>query len=395
MTKRDLKKILNSKRTAAVLILLVAIGIFIPWDRVFSPGGLIHKTDVVVTQPREELITARNTHTYGIAAGSSLSSLSQNVLEERLDEVVATKSSWVRFDIEWANIQPNNKSQFEWEKYDRVVAAARARKLEVLGIITYTPKWARAANCDAGIGCAPVDINQYAEFAETVARRYAPQGVMTWEIWNEPNNAQYFSPVKPALYASLLKEASLRIKGAVPDAFIITGGLSPQATDGKNYAPIDFLRGVYTAGVKDSFDAVGNHPYTFPLTPVDSQPTAWYLMSKGPDNMRKIMVDNGDVAKKIWFTEFGAPTGGPGDTATLKSDKAKKNVWHVDDALQAKMASDAISEYVSYDWAGPFFWYSLRDAGTDKSTNENFFGLLRANGTKKPAYTVFEKAATN
>ena len=36
------------------------------------------------------------------------------------------------------------------------------------------------------------------------------------------------------------------------------------------------------------------------------------------------------------------------------------------------------------------FWYSLKDASNKKNDTENFFGLLRYSGSKKPAYEVFK-----
>jgi hypothetical protein len=38
------------------------------------------------------------------------------------------------------------------------------------------------------------------------------------------------------------------------------------------------------------------------------------------------------------------------------------------------------------------FWYSYKDDGTASHTTENFYGLLRADGTKKPAYASFKQA---
>ena len=42
------------------------------------------------------------------------------------------------------------------------------------------------------------------------------------------------------------------------------------------------------------------------------------------------------------------------------------------------------------DFMGPFFWYSLKDDSNRCSTTENFFGLLRYDGSEKPAYEFFK-----
>ena len=63
--------------------------------------------------------------------------------------------------------------------------------------------------------------------------------------------------------------------------------------------------------------------------------------------------------------------------------------------LQAKILSDAVDLYRSYDWVGPFMYYSYQDAGNTPDTNENYFGLVRYDGSKKPAYTTFQTATKN
>ena len=62
---------------------------------------------------------------------------------------------------------------------------------------------------------------------------------------------------------------------------------------------------------------------------------------------------------------------------------------------QADLMKDAFANYRQYAaWTGPFLWYTLQDGGNDRSSPENFFGLVRADGTHKPAYDVFRKEAT-
>ena len=90
------------------------------------------------------------------------------------------------------------------------------------------------------------------------------------------------------------------------------------------------------------------------------------------------MVANGDASKKIWITEFGTPTNGPDPN------------WYVSEASQTQMMIDAFTLYRTYPWAGPFFWYTFEDGSTSTSSNENFFGLVRADGSEKPAYTTLK-----
>ena len=118
-----------------------------------------------------------------------------------------------------------------------------------------------------------------------------------------------------------------------------------------------------------------------PAAPGEAQGwSAWYQMYGTSPSLRSVMVANGDGAKKIWATEFGAPTNGPGG--------------YVSEATQAQYVTQAYAAFRSYDWAGPLMWYSHRDAGTTTDTRENFFGLLRYDFSPKPAYTAYQTAAT-
>lgn len=69
-----------------------------------------------------------------------------------------------------------------------------------------------------------------------------------------------------------------------------------------------FLTGAYAAAAgQPMFDALSTHPYAFPELPATQNPKSggWNLTPA----VRKVMTDNGDGAKAVWFTEFGAPTG--------------------------------------------------------------------------------------
>ncbi len=107
--------------------------------------------------------------------------------------------------------------------------------------------------------------------------------------------------------------------------------------------------------------------------------STWYQMIGASTSLRTIMIANGDSAKKIWGTEYGAPTGGPAGS-------------YVSQATQAQMISSAFQLWGSYSWAGPLFIYQGRDQGTDPSTRENFFGFINFDGTPKPAYSAYQQA---
>lgn len=381
-----------------VIVLLLTLVIT---TSVIAPIGPITKTigaktkQVLGIKPPETTKTVATPITanpYGIAAGSSLTSLSDSELEARMAGIQALGVSWIRFDVDWSLVQPQSKSEYSWAGYDRLYASAKAHGLSVLGILDYTPSWARSGNCGSA-QCAPSDLGAFAQFAAAAATRYKDQGAHSWEIWNEPNNPQFWQPsADVGQYTALLKQAYGAIHAADPNAVVITAGLSPQADSGNSLSPVSFVKQLYADGAQGSFDAVADHPYTFPLTPASSGNHAWNQMAAGSNSIRALMVANGDSGKKIWITEFGSPTGGPGPVATPALDNLSQKPYVVNENLQANILSDALRLYKSYDWVGPFMYYSYQDAGTSNDTNENFFGLVDTTGRKKPAYDVYYNA---
>jgi hypothetical protein len=244
--------------------------------------------------------------------------------------------------------------------------------------------------CGAGDQCAPRDPNQFANYAAAAVNRYKHRGSIAWEIWNEPNTAGAWAPTpSPAAYTSLLRATSAAIKRADSHATVITGGLGVTFTENGDISPEQFVQGMYAAGARPYFDAVAQHAYSFPAPPALAFDwTGWTQML----HVRGIMMQHGDSNKLLWITEYGAPTAGPGGIATTSNYNFDGSPDHVDEALQAFMATQAVALYKTYPWAGPFFWYGYKDLGTSSSSNENFFGLVRSNGTHKPAYDAFVHA---
>ena len=88
------------------------------------------------------------------------------------------------------------------------------------------------------------------------------------------------------------------------------------------------------------------------------------------------MTQNGDGNKKVWATEIGAPT----DTG------------HYSESEQASLASQLIPKWKSYSWAGNFYWYDLRNDGTDITYTEDNFGTVRTDSSLKPSYAALKNA---
>jgi len=312
----------------------------------------------------------------GVATGSGLDTLVDADLDRYFAATADSGATWVRFDFDWSVIEPR-RGEFDWSGTDRVVDAARAHGLEILGLLTHTPEWARAADASDTHG-RPADPGEFGRFSADVAQRYRDR-ISHWEIWNEPNLAVFFGPQPdPVAYAALLESASSRIREAVPGAVIVSGGLSPATDNGTDIAPTTFLSDLYELGAAPSFDVVGMHPYSYPALPSDASTKSWNSFYRMRD-MREIMIGHGDEGKPVWATEFGSPTGSGVDA--------------VNDERQAEILSDGITEQRRLGFVDKLFVYSLVDRGTDESDREQNFGIIDHSLDPKPAWHVMRTAA--
>jgi hypothetical protein len=336
--------------------------------------------------------TSRTTglHT-GIAYGDELTFMKQPALNAALNDAKAVGAHWVRADLSWADVQRFSPNSYDWSGFDRVVAAANARDLSVLPVLAYTPAWARPSGCDSQ-SCRPASVAAFAHFASAAVDRYAPRGVHTWEIWNEPNSNGFWQPAPSASeYMTLLRGTVHAIRALDNEAFIISGGLAAVSTRNGDIAQIDFLRRLSALGGNKLINAVGYHPYTYPLLPslVTSFHTPWDRIDRAPVSLHSVLERYGTPDLPFWLTEYGAPTGGPGSSS---SGAQSSSTTHVTESRQSQILVDAVHTAWADDKIQGLFIYEDKDRGGSRSTNENFYGIRRANGARKPAFSALRKA---
>ena len=218
-----------------------------------------------------------------------------------LDRLQAAGVTSVRIDLSWIMLQPDGpQSYYGWgvDFVDRVIAMANERNIRPLMTLWLTPAW---ANGNAGERVAPYRAEDYARVAGWAANRWRGK-VVGWEVWNEPNSDAFLRGADPAAYARLLQAAYPAIKAGDPNAAVVFGGVE--------YNDVDWLRRAYDAGAKGSFDVLATHPYQgiADLPPDALDGTKWTMRSVSA--VRELMVERGDEAKPIWFTEFGWSTHG-------------------------------------------------------------------------------------
>jgi hypothetical protein len=316
----------------------------------------------------------------GFAGGGLFLSGSDAEIKREMDGMVATGATWLRIGFQWSALEPKAPGQYSWKHLDDVVRWANERGLRFVANVSYTPTWARPAGCN-DMACQPADPDQYARFMGALVRHYSPMGVKHYEVWNEPNTYYYWKPrPNPAQYTQLLDKAYTQAHAADPDVTILAGVFAPARDNeaGTTMNPRTFLNGMYQAGAARHFDALSFHPYSGNVDPRTA--AYWNMMTGvGPD-LVAIMSSHGDAGVKIWGTEMSYSTGiGPKAVTELE---------------QARLLRLAIEEWRTHDWAGPLFFFTYRDIGTNAwNINENF-GLVKRDFTPKLALSAMRQFLT-
>jgi O-antigen ligase len=222
-------------------------------------------------------------------------------LRDNLIRIEAAGLTWLRQTFAWAKIEPQS-GQFDWSMPDRIVSALGDTTLHTIAVLDTSPAW---ANPSSKLH-PPTSHHDFAEFARRFAQRYGDR-IDYYQIWDEPNlGDRWNGEVNPVAYAEMLRRARDAIREVDPHAVIILAGLAPTVeTSTANMADWLFLRQLYEAGAKDTFDVASGKPYGFDTGPDDRSVDPNVLNFSHLVLMREEMVAHGDAGKALWASHFG------------------------------------------------------------------------------------------
>ncbi|HEY3186696.1 MAG TPA: Ig-like domain-containing protein [Solirubrobacteraceae bacterium] len=308
--------------------------------------------------------------------------------DAEIDAAAATGARTARMFVLWADVERTRGSYDSGllRRYDEVLNRLSSHGMKAVFVVTSAPGWASGSS-NPHTPPLPQYAADYAAFGRTVAARFAGK-VAAYEIWNEEDEAQFWSTgADAARYAALVKTAYPAFKAGDPAAKVLLGPLT-----GNNYA---FLEQLYAQGVKGSFDGVAVHTDTACL---DRGPDSFYkdggriarFAFLGYREVRATMLANGDD-KPLWMTELGWSTTTRTCDRGAWAGQKPAGVSEADQARHLKLAFHCMAQDPYVEGA---LWFTHNDAS---STDEELsrYGLRRADGSHKPAWDAFRAIATS
>jgi len=293
----------------------------------------------------------------------------QKSLKKAVELMKEANISWVRMDFLWEDIEPQ-KGKLNFKKYDYIVNLLTQNNIGILGLLSYSVPWAGPA-----WNSPPYNDESFIDYVSNVISRYKDK-VKYWEIWNEPDDQQYWTPQDGmARYTELLKKTYIKAKEVDPECKILNGGLSKTITLS--------LKRIYKNDGKGYFDILAIHPFVNPLNEVD------VARVKGLYNgCKKIMQDNADD-KKVWFTELGAPG---------VRRPSQSNSWWLGmsptEEQQAAWVKRFFTEILpELPDCERVFWAFFRDCKNYWNNGIDYFGLVRWDFSKKPSFDAYKESA--
>ena len=304
---------------------------------------------------------------------------------------------WVKQNFAWRDIEGATKGEYDWYRPDEIVNAAHNAGVKMVVRIDRHPLWSVRVLPDEQItpNQPPVELQDFGDFCFALAERYKGR-IQAYQVWNEPNLSREWgnrSP-DPAEYVALLKVCYEGIKAADPEAIVISAGLAPTGTEPPLAMPDDrYLQGMYDAGGAAYFDVLGLHAPGYKAPPEISPDEIgeypeygqlrWHVF-RHVEDMRRMMVANGDAHKQIAILEMGWTTD------TRPSDYA----WH---AVTPEEHADYLARAYTYaqenwsPWMGIMTTIYFSDVAWTEEDEQYWWSLTDPDGTPRPAYYALKE----
>ena len=285
----------------------------------------------------------------------------------------ALGAGWTRITFEWNRIQPNGADEWNVAPIsDGQLATELAAGRQAVGLLITTPGWATDLRVGPGVPQGlylPTDDpnNLWANFVRTIVARYAGR-IDHWTVWNEPE-IPLGSPDmtwggSTEDFCQLLRVTYTVAKETNPNAVIHMAAVTHWHNEHWFGQFLDALVADRNAAANNYyFDVATLHLYHEPEKIYDI--TAHYYR----------LLHNRGVYKPFWIAETNA---------YLSRISEDEQAFFIIQAFALEIAAGA--ERIAV--------YKMVDTATDSAADPEPFGLVRMDGSRRPAFTAYQ-VATN
>jgi hypothetical protein len=329
---------------------------------------------------------------FGVMYDHGVEKAADDVQNAQFDVMASSGVETVRTVFDWGEAQPRGRgSEFRFARTDGIVRRAALRNIDVLPVVLYTPRWARAYR--NRFTSPPKSRADYVTYLAALVKRYGPAGTFwtdhpelpkrplrEWQIWNEPHLPAYWNAPENGRYGYarayplLLRASHNIVKGLDPGAKIVMAGITQRA-----WEEIEVL---YQRGIKRYFDVAALQ--IFPQTIRRAvKATAFFR-----DAMRR----RGDGRKPIYLTEITWPAS-KGRTEGIKFQRQETPRGM---ATKLSRMYSAMAARRTRLRVGKVFWYTWSSPYGRGGSIFNYAGLLRydyGGFVAQPALGAYQRSA--
>jgi hypothetical protein len=304
------------------------------------------------------------------------------VVESYEDPAAATNLgvTWTRVRFHWAYVQADGPDTWTPRVTEDQINGELAAGRTVVGILIGIPDWARDTNrLPVGLWLPHDDSdNAWANYVRQAVSRYDGR-INHWIIWNEPDISDVNTPGHTwdgtmEDFLQLQRVAYLVAKEANPNAVIHLSAFTHYWDPGYFNRFLDVVMADPEAANHNYyFDVATAHLYFQPNSIYNIIQSFYWAMA------------NHDIWKPIWLMETNAP---PMDDPTWPVSN-----WTLSVTLDEQAAfMPQVLALALAAGAERIAIYKLKDTADDRAANPEPFGLIRTDGSRRPAYLTYQVA---
>ena len=292
----------------------------------------------------------------------------------------ALGAAWTRVRFQWAETQAGGAGTWTASVSEAEINGEVAAGRTVVGLLIGIPDWAREGSLPRGLHLPHSDPNNtWATFVREAVGRYNGR-INHWIIWNEPDvndpNAPGFTwggSVQD--FFQLQRTAYLVTKEVNPNATVHLSAFTHFWNPNYIYDYLDVVVADPAAPENNYyFDALTAHLYF--------QPDSIFNIIQ---QFYGAVGSRGIPWKPVWLVETNAP---PIDDPIWP---VSNYTFRVSQQEQAAFIPQAFAVGLAAG-AQRIAIYKLQDTPDDVAANPEPFGLLRMDGTRRPAFTTYQVA---